>query len=90
MEAIKADYADFVFVEMQKAEKALKPCPFCGCQKVVILIDSEELYRYNLLRFRVVCEKCSAQINRGKIPQLVESWNRRVERGQELEGKQGV
>lgn len=85
-----ADYADFVFVEMEKAEKELKPCPFCGCQKVVILRDNEELYRYNLLRFRVVCEKCSAQIYRGKIPQLVESWNRRAEHGQKLERKQGV
>lgn len=70
-------YSDFIFAEMEKAEKELKPCPFCGCQNVVILKDNEEWHRYNLLRFRVVCEKCSAQIYRGKIPQLVESWNRR-------------
>lgn len=75
------EYADLVSMEMEKAEKLLKPCPFCGCQKVVILKDAEELYCYGLLRFRVVCEKCSAQIYRGKIPQLVESWNRRADNG---------
>lgn len=71
-------YAEFIFAEMEKAEKELKPCPFCGCRKIMILIDKEST-RYTFLRFRAACEKCSAQMYGSKLPRLVESWNRRAD-----------
>lgn len=72
-------YNDFIFHEMIKAEKELNPCPFCGCHRITIHRDSETLYRFNLVRFIVICDRCSAQIYRGKIPELVEAWNMRTE-----------
>lgn len=74
-----AEYADFVFAEMEKAEKELKPCPFCGHRKIMILMDNDPRYRNNRLRFRAICERCHVRMDRDKIPQLVESWNRRTD-----------
>lgn len=56
----------------------LKPCPFCGEERELYF----EQYQHSAdeLRWRVVCSRCMAQIDRGfdqTTAGLVEAWNRR-------------
>lgn len=51
--------------------KELKPCPFCGGEKISV----EYLY----CRPYIICDKCHGRIPcYNTYPQAVEAWNRRV------------
>ena len=52
----------------------LKPCPFCGCEDIRAVRDTEAIIE----RHRAVCFKCSAQMYRGTPEKVIEAWNRRV------------
>lgn len=56
---------------------ALKPCPFCGCEKIEIHLDREAI----ITRYRAVCWGCSAQMYRGTKEEAAKAWNRRAEDG---------
>ena len=51
----------------------LKPCPFCGCNKIEVHRDVEAA----ITRYRGVCWDCVAQIYRGTKEEVIEAWNRR-------------
>ena len=55
----------------------LKPCPFCGCKKILVRRDYEAIIE----RHRAICIMCSAQIYRGTPEGAIEAWNRRAEDG---------
>ena len=49
----------------------LKPCPFCGCDRISV--------QYLCFRPYVICEKCHAQIPcYNTYAKAIEAWNRRV------------
>ena len=50
----------------------LKPCPFCGCKEIA----SD---KYDIIRHKVCCRSCSAQIYRGTQKEAEKAWNRRAE-----------
>ncbi len=67
----------------------IKPCPFCGSQKINIVADST----YNEVAFRVSCAECHASARRFKrkglpdfmmIRQAFEPWNRRASDSEEV------
>jgi Lar family restriction alleviation protein len=52
----------------------LKPCPFCGCDKISV--------QYLYFRPYVICEKCHAQIPcYNTYAKAKEAWNRRAYNG---------
>lgn len=55
----------------------LKPCPFCGYNKVYL-----DEYRHEAgVRFRVVCPECMAMVDPGYFQsagRAIEAWNRRT------------
>lgn len=58
----------------------LKPCPFCGGKKIDIMVyDPFYGYQGNLTRHRVWCLKCRAQVDRERVMDAIEAWNRRAE-----------
>lgn len=57
----------------------LKPCPFCGSKKIIIYdYDPFDGYQGNLTVHRVRCTKCGVQVQRDKVMEVIEVWNRRV------------
>lgn len=52
----------------------LKPCPFCGCDRISV--------QYLYFRPYVICEKCHAQIPcYNTYAKAKGAWNRRVNNG---------
>ena len=52
----------------------LKPCPFCGCDRIAV--------RYLCLRPYVICMRCHAQIPcYNNYAKAKEAWNRRDDNG---------
>ena len=53
----------------------LKPCPFCGCKSVEVLMDEHENPEYPWF---TQCQMCGAGAERGRTKEnAVEAWNRR-------------
>lgn len=58
--------------EKGKIMEKLKPCPFCGSDKVAV--------QYLYFRPYIICKKCHAQIPcYNTYPRAREAWNRRVD-----------
>ena len=49
----------------------LKPCPFCGCEKVKIYIFSASIHFLN-------CWKCGASVRGQTFEESQKLWNRSV------------
>lgn len=64
----------------------LKPCPFCGCQRVSVINRAEVIHGERRKYTYVRCDLCRAQtrpINSAPVPHdgeqaAVEAWNRRA------------
>lgn len=57
------------------AENKLKPCPFCGNNKIEV--------KYLYFRPYIICEKCYAQLPcYNTYTRVAEAWNRRVNYGE--------
>ena len=52
----------------------LKPCPFCGCERIEIHRDETAI----ITRYRGICWDCCAQMYRGTKEEVAEAWNRRT------------
>ena len=60
----------------------LKPCPFCGGNKIDIMVyDPFDGYQGNLTRHRVWCLGCGVLVERARVMDAIEAWNRRAEDG---------
>lgn len=58
----------------------LKPCPFCGGEKISVReYDPFDGYQGALSVYRVWCRNCGAQIEQKKKAEASEAWNRRTE-----------
>jgi len=44
---------------MKNIKQRLKPCPFCGCEKIIIIIASDFISHKDI--FYVKCADCEAQ-----------------------------
>lgn len=68
----------------------LKPCPFCGCNKVEYCKNRSLVYEYEETKislYAVYCPKCSANIRRmhceserseeGYWKEVIDAWNLR-------------
>ena len=64
------------------AETELKPCPFCGCEKVLTMVyDPFDGYQGSLAVYRIRCRNCGAQIERNDVVDAIKAWNRRTGNG---------
>lgn len=54
-------------------EKQLKPCPFCGSKRIVVVTQ------YNGKVISIYCDDCPAEMTRGgeTLPGMVKLWNTR-------------
>lgn len=75
----------------------LKPCPFCGGEAVLKLVEVDEPFTFTDLYYDVFCKKCGCssglKAHIPKLPQfckeqtheaqtkVIEAWNRRAEDG---------
>nr|DAK97104.1 MAG TPA: restriction alleviation protein [Caudoviricetes sp.] len=56
----------------------LKPCPFCGSEKVDCFWDDPyDGYHGDCGRYRTICNNCYAEIVRKEKQSAIEAWNRR-------------
>lgn len=70
----------------------LKPCPFCGGEATLKLIEVDEPFTFTDLYYTVFCRYCGFEIGHYRIPKLpgfceeenrvakskaIEAWNRR-------------
>lgn len=63
-------------------QTGLKPCPFCGGKKIrIYAYDPFDGYQGNLTVHRVHCTMCGVQVQRDKVMDAIEAWNRRAEDG---------
>jgi len=59
----------------------LKPCPFCGSEKVILEDDMQEVYW-------VLCFECNATgPPKNTEAEAFEAWNKRVEKEQPNKGR---
>ena len=58
-------------------DKELMPCPFCGCEDIVVMRDPTIIFE----RYFAMCDCCYVQIHRGTHEEVIEAWNRRVNDG---------
>lgn len=49
----------------------LKPCPFCGCERIGVEWNAHNLYQ-------IWCRDCGCLLSRKTIAQTEKAWNRRV------------
>ena len=60
----------------------LKPCPFCGCDKIRLdCYDPYDGYQGDLSRYKIWCDGCGANNERRNKEAAIEVWNRRAEDG---------
>ena len=57
--------------------KPLKPCPFCGSEKVSMYDNSIRDFFFSEDRFLVECDRCNANIERYSETGVKRAWNRR-------------
>jgi Lar family restriction alleviation protein len=63
----------------------LKPCPFCGTDKVVII------FYENVMMYCVYCTKCGAKADiEKKRDEAIEAWNRHAEVGVDTENMEDL
>lgn len=55
----------------------LKPCPFCG-DKVINIYAYDGCQR-DCSIYKIVCNRCGAQVQHRKVMEVIKAWNRRVE-----------
>lgn len=58
----------------------LKPCPFCGGEKLYFH-SYEPYYGYqgDLTAYRIVCASCGAKLERKEAEEAMKAWNRRAD-----------
>jgi len=57
--------------------KPLKPCPFCGCEKLYLFEDYVFSSAYEYTNCIIECGRCSATIKRPTVIGVKRAWNRR-------------
>jgi len=63
--------------------KQLKPCPFCGCEKLYLFEDHVYSFAYKYTDYIIIeCGRCGATIKRPTVIGVKRAWDKR-----ELEGK---
>lgn len=56
----------------------LKPCPFCGRQRVDLVVDSYHGWPNYERTYKIICMSCSAQLYGENAEELIDAWNRRA------------
>lgn len=69
-------------IKLPVTGKPLKPCPFCGSEKLSMYDSSVRDFFYENESYKIECDRCSATIERYSITGVKRAWNRR-----KLEGK---
>lgn len=58
----------------------LKPCPFCGDKVInIYAYNPPGEYRRDCSVYKIVCDRCGAQVQHRKVMEVIKAWNRRVE-----------
>ena len=67
-----------------KGEKMadLKPCPFCGDKVInIYAYDPYNGYQGDCSIYKIMCNRCGAQVQHRKVMEVIKAWNSRVEDG---------
>ena len=57
--------------------KPLKPCPFCGCEKLYLFEDHVYSFAYEYTDYIIECGRFSVTIKRPTEIGVKRAWNRR-------------
>lgn len=61
------------------SDSNLKPCPFCGSDKIHCFdYDPYDGYQGNLTSYIVRCRTCGVEVSRRTKVEAIAAWNRRV------------
>lgn len=55
----------------------LKPCPFCGSERVRFIEHDEQNYEYRTEGF-IFCERCGFSSDTYFVEDAIQKWNRRA------------
>lgn len=64
-------------IKLSITGKPLKPCPFCGSEKVSMYDESVRDFYFSEDRYLIECDRCNANIERYSETGVKRAWNRR-------------